>query len=182
MELPVTYQKETVGRLTVTQQGLYYRFEADCTVTCTEPLRLFAVCGFNSKPIGVLSREGSLNKRISVREAGKLPSYAVLGKTDAGYFPWCGVIDGETVADAYLKGEGAQMTLALPVSDGMEVPLIGFAAQMTPAAVCGRECLQLPLEDGRPVQPEAELQSETELPALPPEEYDLPFFKTTQEL
>lgn len=163
MELPVTYQNETVGRLSIVQQGLYYQFEAACTVACTEPLRLYAVCGLQSKPIGVLPKDGAFTKRISLRETGELPQYAVLGNADNGFFPWRGAVEEETVTDAYLKTGDTEMLLALPVSDGKEVPLIGHAGQMTPVTVCGRACLQLPLIDGKPVVPElpddeAELQ------------------------
>lgn len=189
MELPITYHNETVGKLSITQQGLYYQFAAACTVSCTEPLRLYAVCGFGSKPIGVLSKDGILKKRISVRETGALPTYAVLGNTDAGFFPWCGMLEGEKVSDAYLKAENGQMLLALPVTDGGEVPLIAYAAQMTPVTVCGRACLQLPLVDSKPVLPEPpeepELREEpeqldgeaTQVPAP-----DTMFFEVPEEL
>ncbi len=156
MELTVTYQAQPVGKLRVEQQGLYYLFDAACTVSCDKPLRLYAVCGLQSKPVGVLPKDGTLKKRISVRQTGELPSYAVLGNPDDGFLPWCGTIDGETINEGYLNCEEGRSLLALPVSDGAEVPLIAYASQMTPVTVCGRDCLQLPLKDGKPVLPPTE--------------------------
>lgn len=156
MELTVTYQKQAVGKLRIGQQGLYYRFDAACTMPCDKPLRLYAVSGMQSRPIGVLSKDGTLNKSISVRQTGELPAYAVLGDPDDGFLPWCGVLEEETITDAYMKTDGAQSLLALPVSDGAEVPLIAYASQMKPVTVCGRDCLQLPLENGKPILPSEE--------------------------
>lgn len=169
MELSVTYQTTTVGNLKIEQKGLYYLFEASCTVTCMEPLRLYGVRGLQSMLIGVLSKDGTLKKSISVRKAGDLPAYAILGNADDGFYPWCGIIDAEKISDAYLKTEAGQSVLALPVSDGEAVPLIGYASQMTPVTVCGRNCLQLPLQDGRPVLPPQEIP-EADDPELPEED------------
>lgn len=166
MDCSVTYLGKESGTLHLEQQGLYYLCTANCDFAPTEPLHLYAVSGLSSRPIGVLSKEGMLQKRISVHSFGKLPACAVLGTEDGGFLPWRGIIDAERIDDAYLKQDGDTQLLALPAEEGAEVPLIAYAQQMRSLTVCGRNCLVLPLCDGRPVLAEepigAEEPSETE--------------------
>lgn len=151
MILSVTYQGNDTGTLQIERQGLYYHLDADCGISPTKPLRLYAVNGFAIRSIGVIGRDGSLHRRLSAREAKPLPQTAVLGLESGGFLPWCGEVDGETVRDGYLRKDGPDVLLALPVTDGGEVPLIAYAAQMQPQTVDGRACLVLTLQDGKPL-------------------------------
>ena len=151
MDCSITYQGSPAGTLRLEQQGLYYLFTANCSFAPTEPLHLYAVSGFLSRSVGVVSKDGTLQRRISVHAFGRPPAYAVLGREEDGFLPWCGVIDAETITDAYLKQDGDTQLLALPAQDGAEVPLIAYAQQMRTETVCGRNCLVLPLYNGEPL-------------------------------
>ena len=160
MNLNVYYEGQKAGELECTRQGLYYLYRAACGIRTDIPLRLYTVCGMRSVKIGVLSKEGELTKKLSVREAGETPVYAVLGREDDGFLPWCGTVDGELLTDAYLRADGNTAMLAIPAKEGQALPLIAYAAQMEPCSVCGRDCLALQLTDGRPQLPEEPEKSE----------------------
>lgn len=151
MNLPINYHGEPKGKLTVQKQGLYVLFSASCSFVPDTPLHLYAVSKMQSRPLGVLSRDGTAEKKLSAREAEPLPEAAVLGREENGFLPWCGTVAGETIPDAYLRHDGDKMTLAIPVEDGGEVPLLAFASQMEQQTVCGRPCLTLNWENGKPL-------------------------------
>lgn len=152
MEICIYHQGQPGGTLQITQQGLYAEYKAACTFLPAEPLHLYAVRGFETEPIGVLTREGTLSKRFPLSQRRQTPDCVVTGTDECGYLPWRGSIDSETIAEAYLKCEGTHQALALPITDGGEVPLLAYAAQMEQATVCGRPCLILLLENGTPIQ------------------------------
>lgn len=180
MELSVRYQGKETGALQIEKQGLYYHFDADCGIRPTVPLRLYAVSGWHSRAIGVVSQDGTLHRRFSAHEAEPLPQFAVLGSAEGGFLPWCGEVGGEQIEDGYLKTDGEEALLAMPVSDGGAVPLIAYAAQMQSRVICGRACLVLALQDGAPL-PLPEQQFEDEAAAeeditMPVQNADVPFF------
>lgn len=162
MELTITYQGENVGTLQIKQQGLYYEYTAKCTVCPSVPMRLYAVNAFEIKPIGVLMKNGEMKKRISVRETAVLPDRVILGNAENDYYPWSGTIEGENISDAYLCQEASKMQLAMPVMDGGEVPLLAYASEMKPITICGRQCLVLPLHEGKPMSTKQEATEEYE--------------------
>lgn len=161
LNLSIYYEAQKAGTLEITKQGLYYQYCAACSVHTDSPLRLYVIRGMESIKIGVLSKDGELKKLRSVREAGATPAYAVLGREEEGFLPWCGTVDGELITDAYLRSDGETAELAIPVKDGQALPLVAYASQMEPCTVCGRSCLLLPLVEGKP-QPPA-LQTDTQM-------------------
>ena len=71
MEFPVVHLGQTIGKCTVTDQGLYWYIECECEILSDGIERLY--CG--DRRLGVLERNGSVltcNRRISKASAPSL--------------------------------------------------------------------------------------------------------------
>lgn len=73
MDYPVMLGKETVGKVNLTKEGLYYRIFCRCRITGAGIFRLDAQCGGKRVNLGILVPEGDgfgLERRIPVKHLG----------------------------------------------------------------------------------------------------------------
>lgn len=169
MEYTVFYQGAEVGSAALEPDGLYYRLSAQCREPAHGLWRLWACVGENSRCLGVLFPETGglkLERRVSRHSWPILPDCFVLGREEAGFRPWRGILEGRELPDAMLRenGDGTQ-TLAIFAPPEGPVPLAEYVSQMREAELAGRPCLLLELPDGLPELP-------TVLPELPAGEPD----------
>lgn len=159
MEYPIMYRGAPVGTLTVTADGLYWQFSAWTDLFADGVQRLFGCSRDASECYGVFAPAGkglSLHRRLSRHAFPDLPEKWIAGKASEGYLPWCGTVEGQTVADAMLMTQQGKVTLALP-ADRDPMPLAEYAPQMERITLDGREYLCLALQNGLP-----ELQKDTQ--------------------
>lgn len=70
---PVFMGGETVGRVQVTRQGLYYRFAGRCQLSAEVMCRLQVTCGQTVRDLGIFVQEGNcfvLSARVPVKQLG----------------------------------------------------------------------------------------------------------------
>lgn len=73
MEYPVLYGKETVGKVTVCKEGLYYHFLCRCQTVGNTFLRLYAAAGNQNTCLGVMVPEKNclcLETRLPTKRIG----------------------------------------------------------------------------------------------------------------
>lgn len=115
--IPVYFDGQQICQLQVERLGLYYHFTCRCSLQSPRILRIYAVSGVQTVPLGILMpKDGEfvLDEKISVR-MWKLAAIdaAVCGYSpETGVLPWRGEVDGVTV-DGWLR----------PTSDGHELLL-----------------------------------------------------------
>ena len=71
---PVMFGQETVGKVQVLRQGLYYRFICFCRMTGDVVCRLTVVCGDKRESLGVVVPTGDgfgLDKKVPVKQIGE---------------------------------------------------------------------------------------------------------------
>lgn len=70
----VTFGQQTVGKVQVLRQGLYYRFICRCRLTGDVVLRLAVLCGDRQENLGVVVPMGDgfgLDKKVPVKHLGE---------------------------------------------------------------------------------------------------------------
>ena len=149
MEYPIFCQGMEIGRVTLAEDGLYYRLSARCAEPDRGIWRLWGCFGPESRCLGVCVPvpDGlGLEKRVSRRNWPALPAAFVLGRESEGFRPWRGVIEDQEIPDALLR-ENADGTRTLAVFAPPEgpVPLAERVSEMREGELDGRACLLLEL-------------------------------------
>ncbi len=81
-EYGLSFGQQAVGKVRVTKEGLYYRFDCRCRLTGDVVCKVVAVCGDRRESLGILAPEGdgfALKTRMPCKRfgAGK-PEFLVL--------------------------------------------------------------------------------------------------------
>lgn len=158
MDEPIFYQGRQAGTLQIVSDGLYWQLTAFCERFSGEIQRLFGAEGWRTEPFGVLIPDGMglhLHRRLSKHACPSLPKAWIVGREADGWRPWRGTVEGQSIPDAMLRGQGEGCELALP-AEGEGLPLAEYVPQMRPLTLEGREYLVLPIPNGVPeAAPEA---------------------------
>lgn len=75
-EFDILMGKEVIGKATVEQQGLYYRFSCRCNISGAVMCRITVSCNGHHENLGVLIPMGNgfgLNTKLAVKKLGKGP-------------------------------------------------------------------------------------------------------------
>lgn len=153
MECPITtpvyYNAQVVCQLEVERQGLYYHFHCCCHLEPTRILRVYAICGMQIVPLGILMpKDGAfvLDEKISARAwpLDAIDTAICSFCPEDSALPWRSVVDGVTV-EGWLRRQENGYELLLP-DTGEEFPFPANRQDAKPT-VCGDiACLSLPLD------------------------------------
>ena len=94
MEFPVVHLGQTIGRCTVTEQGLYWVVECECEILSDRVERLYCGCD----RVGVLERDGRIltcRRRISKASMPELPQAGIFSLSP--YQNWQGQLLGQPI-------------------------------------------------------------------------------------
>lgn len=153
MELEIFYLGRPVGRMTIEQQGLYYRISAECRPQTQAVLRLYLISGLHCRSLGAMLYEnGQFRLKTCLSHHLLAPeklTAAVVGQAHGdGFCPWRGELDG-AVVDHALLSEQEGLTLALKETE--DFPLLGWLPYCRRTSLDGEDYLTLRLTpDGRP--------------------------------
>ncbi len=158
MDRPIYHQGRQVGTLRAVPDGLYWQLTAFCEPFSGGVQRLYGAEDLRTEPFGVFVPDGKglhLHRRLSRHGCPDLPELWLAGRETDGWRPWRGTVEGQSVPDAMLRGQGEGCELALP-AEGEGLPLAEYVPQMRPLTLEGREYLVLPIPNGVPeAAPEA---------------------------
>lgn len=147
LRLPVYYDGQEVGQLQVELTGLYYHFRSRCRLHADRVLRLYAVCGFRSVPVGILmplQEEFVLDERISARswELERIDAMVCGYCPDAGVMPWIGTVDGVRLDRCWLRTRADGYELLFAEENGA-FPLPAALVQTKREQCAGMHCASL---------------------------------------
>lgn len=175
MKIPVYYDGQELCQMQVEQVGLYYRFSCRCRMQPKRIMRIYAVCGFDVTPVGILMPvrdEFVLNEKISVR-TWPLPTIdaAVCGYVPGeGALPWRGEIDGVLLDKCWLRtlDDGYELLIE---EDGGAFPLPAALPEVERRQYGTLVCAALRLDARGAVRTTGDAdQEEPQIPAAMPEE------------
>lgn len=154
-EIPVLHNGKTVGRATVTREGLYHRVCCDCDAISTEVLRAYGSMDGQDLLLGVLMPQNGrlyLEKRVAC-SAFPMEQLATvtIGGAPGTWRPWCGDLGPLRVEEAQIRQYKGKTMLALPYHHGEPVPYFLVLRYCTPTELNGTtwmvlDIAQLPAE------------------------------------
>ena len=149
MERSIMERGEPIGSLTMTQEGLFWRFDCQIEKDREQLRRIFVVHHSGSAYLGIPDAHGRLTARIPRSHLTDDVTAAIASRHPRGsWSPWCGVVEGIEVAEAFLRPAEDGFALALAPQEALKFP--AWAADMKTEEVYGTQTALLKLDrDGR---------------------------------
>lgn len=157
MKLPVYEAGAQRCLLSVEREGLYLHFSCRCDLSGGGMRRVYAVCGMQVEPLGLLMPQQGSFVLQAKRSVHSFPldtiDTALIGRApEPELLPWRGQIEGIPVETAWLRPTQEGYELYIPRD--IPFPLPELSALAEPAAPGQIPCLRLLLDpEGNPVRP-----------------------------
>ncbi len=149
MEHSVLERGEPIGSLTMTQEGLFWRFDCQIEKDREQLRRIFVIHHNGSEYLGIPDAHGRLTARIPRSHLPDGITAVIASRHPRGLWaPWCGTVEGIEVAEAFLRPAEDGFLLALAPQEALKFP--AWAADMKTEEVYGTQTALLQLDrDGR---------------------------------
>ncbi|MGM9554614.1 MAG: hypothetical protein ACI3V2_09930 [Faecousia sp.] len=149
MELAITEHGERIGSLTMEQDGLFWKFVCSISSDREQLRRIFVLQQWNVEYLGIPDKKGMLEARIPRSHLPDGAEAALAVRHPRGsWLPWCGALEGISVAEAFICKDADAIELALPPQEALKFP--AWAENMTTQEVYGMQTAALKLtHDGR---------------------------------
>ena len=154
MELAITEHGERIGSLTMEQDGLFWKFVCSIGSEREQLRRIFVLQEWNVEYLGIPDEKGTLEARIPRSHLPDGAEAALAVRHPRGsWLPWCGLLEGISVAEAFFRKDGTTIELALLPQEALKFP--AWAEDMKTQEVYGMQTAVLKLaHDGHLPQKE----------------------------
>ena len=144
MELAITEHGERIGSLTMEQDGLFWKFVCSIGSNREQLRRIFVLHQWSVEYLGIPDEKGMLEARIPRSHLPNGAEAALAVRHPRGsWLPWCGVLEGIAVAEAFFRKDVGTIELALPPQEALKFP--AWAENMTTQEVYGMQTAVLTL-------------------------------------
>lgn len=145
MELAITEHGEQIGSLTMEEEGLFWKFVCNIGAGREQLRRIYVLHQWKAEYLGIPDEKGRLEVKIPRSHLPDGVEAALAVRHPRGpWLPWCGTLEGVSVAEAFFRNDGGMIELALPSQEALKFP--AWAEDMSTQEVYGMQTAVLKLE------------------------------------